>query len=226
MNTTVVLLLLFALLFVSLLIGMRAQRSEQSLAPSDARPAPDARCPACGPRDQGPPFPPGAHDQPPIIVLSEAAGFSFPTGKADVSPSFQRALRERITPELLRLARTYRCDIVDCVGHTDERGVTSVSNLDTYLLDGGDGPSHGRLVPGSNVDLGLMRCWEVLRFLKTDARLAGFTFYAYSAGAAILPSGAIAIRGQGPRDDPTRRRIEIRLRRAPGGRAAIEFSRP
>lgn len=218
MNTTVVLLVVFALLFVLLgltktLADLRQRQTEQ-----EARCTREKPCPIC------PDCPPLAHDQPPIIVLTEAEGFSFATGRADIAPAFQQALREQIIPELLRLGQLYHATIIDCIGHTDEQQVFGVSNLDTTLLARIHHRTGQPLVAGSNADLGLLRCWEVIRFLQTDDRLAGFTLYGYSAGPTVLPSGAIAMPGQEPRDDATRRRIELRLRRAPGKSSARSVS--
>src|SRR3972149_5064516 len=52
------------------------------------------------------------HDQPPIIVLRESGGYSFPSGSAARSPAFQRNLKDEIIPTLARNIETYRCDIV------------------------------------------------------------------------------------------------------------------
>lgn len=217
MNMAVVLLVIFPLLFVFLgLSRSLAERQQpreegEKSPPAEPEPPPDP-CAACASL---------AHDQPPIIVLSEAEGFSFATGKAEISPEFHTALRENIIPQLVRLGREYNCNVIDCIGHTDEQQVFGTSTLDTALLAWIRGETATSLVAGSNADLGLMRCWEVIQFLKWDGRLGDFTLYGYSAGQTVLPSGAIAQPGQWPKDDATRRRIELRLRRFPRKALAV-----
>lgn len=151
-------------------------------------------------------------DQPPIITISDAEVYSFPSGRADVSPGFQQHLTLSIIPKLARLAGQYRCDVIEVIGHTDARPVGGASNLDQRLdVTGGD---VSRLAPGSNADLGLMRAWSVNGLLRADPRLTGMRFYGYSAGQAVLPDGRLGHSQEAPVDDPTRRRIEIRLRRS------------
>lgn len=197
MNAAVALLTVFALLFIILGVSKALAELQQRQGITEA--------PSATPRP----------DPPPIIVLPEAEGFSFETGKADLSPAFRDALAHQIIPQLLYLGDQYRCDVIDCIGHTDEQKITkNVSNLDIRLLQN-IYQLHGvPLVPGSNADLGLMRCWAVISFLERDGRLAAFKKYGLSAGQAILPSGEIARPGRGPKNDPARRRIELRLRRA------------
>lgn len=155
------------------------------------------------------------HDQPPIIVLTEAEGYSFETGKADITPEFSEALTMKIIPNLNAFAEQYHCDVIEVIGHTDGQPVafTSRSNLDAHLslaLNGGTVP----LIPGSNADLGLMRAWSVIRYLREIKEFRGKVFYGYSAGQAILPDGRYAA-PYGMTPNPSRRRIEIRLRRSP-----------
>jgi flagellar motor protein MotB len=154
----------------------------------------------------------GTNDQPPIITISDTEVYSFPSGKAELSPDFERLLTDAIIPKLEKLARDYRCDIIEVIGHTDEQPIGLASNLDVALLPALNNGSM-TLTAGSNLDLGSMRAWSVIRFLKADVRLAGKRFYGYSAGQTILPDGNIAAPAKPPQNDPARRRIEIRLRR-------------
>lgn len=197
MNAAVGLLLVVPLLLLSGgLIGANRRLQKEV----DERPAPG----------------PEAHDQPPIITISEAQVYSFATGEAELTPDFERVLRDTITPRLAELLERYRCDTVELVGHTDERPLqAAASNLDRALLPALAGAAAGRLRAGSNGDLGLMRAWSVLHVLRSDPRLAGHRFHAYSAGQTILPDGRMAAPSAAPQDDPARRRIEIRLRRSP-----------
>lgn len=203
MNAAVALLIVFALLFVILGVSKAFAdlRQRQALTEVVRPPSPD---------------------QPPIIVLPEAEGFSFESGRADLPLVFRDALSGRIIPELLSLGDQYRCDVIDCIGHTDEQKITSsVSNLDVQLLQNIYQPHGVPLAPGSNADLGLMRCWSVISYLERDGRLSAFKKYGLSAGQTILPSGGIAKPGQGPKNDPARRRIELRLRRSAHNLPAI-----
>ena len=183
MNMTVVLLLVFS--FLLILIGMAQDRPDSI---------------------------PGGSEAPPILVFSEAEGFKFESGKANLSIKFRANLRERLIPKILRLGKRHQANIIDCIGHTDEQPVTTKSSLDGQLLSWVENRK-SFLVPGSNVDLGLMRCLEVARYFKEDTRLEGFRFNSYSAGQVILPNGDLAKVKQGPQNDPARRRIELRLRR-------------
>ncbi|MBN8964151.1 MAG: hypothetical protein J0H89_01970, partial [Rhizobiales bacterium] len=45
----------------------------------------------------------GEHDWPPIINLSEAQGYFFATGKAEIDPDFENHLRTVIVPQLVQL---------------------------------------------------------------------------------------------------------------------------
>jgi outer membrane protein OmpA-like peptidoglycan-associated protein len=152
-------------------------------------------------------------DQPPIITISEAQVYSFPSGEATISAPFRQLLLHSVAPQLEELGTRYRCDIIEVIGHTDEQRVQERSNLDIALLP----HFHGRpsmLRPGSNADLGLMRAWAVIEVLKDDFRLRNKTFHGYSAGQSLLPNGQLATPQFPPADNPARRRIEIRLRRS------------
>jgi outer membrane protein OmpA-like peptidoglycan-associated protein len=153
------------------------------------------------------------HDQPPIIVLTEAEGYSFETGKADITAEFSDALTTKIIPNLKAFAKQYNCDVIEVIGHTDGQPVAAKSNLDAHLnraLNGETVP----LIPGSNADLGLMRAWSVIRLLREIGEFQGKGFYGYSAGQAILQDGRYAAPYE-VAPNASRRRIEIRLRRSP-----------
>lgn len=149
-------------------------------------------------------------DQPPVITVSEAQVYSFASGKADLTPEFTQYIAQTIVPRLVQLAGVYACDVVEVIGHTDEQTVRSSSNLDRALLNG----SSMNLSPGSNLDLGFLRAFAVVRALRSDGRLTGTLYYAYSAGQTIMPDGQIAGPEKDPQPDASRRRIEIRLRRS------------
>jgi outer membrane protein OmpA-like peptidoglycan-associated protein len=152
-------------------------------------------------------------EQPPIISLSEAEGYHFRVGSAEISPEFMVALKEAIALKVRVIADRFRCDIVEVIGHTDGQRVTTRSNLDSILT----GAAHGNAValsPGSNADLGLMRAWAVISQLRKRPALAGLTFYGYSAGQVIDTTGEYASVDDFA-DLAGRRRIEIRVRRSP-----------
>jgi outer membrane protein OmpA-like peptidoglycan-associated protein len=151
-------------------------------------------------------------DQPPIIIMSEARGYTFRTGSADLSDAFAQALDDSVAPRIAELANRYRCNVVEIVGHTDGQPVGGLSSLDVTFSD--RSADLQRVVPGSNADLGLMRAWAVKRHLTGKPSMNGLQIQAMSAGALILPGGPEADLTD-KRDRPERRRIEIRLRRTP-----------
>lgn len=158
--------------------------------------------------------PPVPVDQPPIIVLTEAEGFTFETGSAEIPERFAGSLTDDIIPQIADIARLYDCDVIEVIGHTDGQPVQSDSNLDAELMTViGDRPV--TLVPGSNVDLGLLRAWAVARVLRANRRLTGLSVAVYSAGQMLAPDGSYAKAGDFS-SVPERRRIEIRVRRSPG----------
>jgi outer membrane protein OmpA-like peptidoglycan-associated protein len=156
-----------------------------------------------------------SNDQPPIIELTEAAGYSFPSGTSEISAPFARLLRDVVAPKVREIAERYKCDTVEVGGHTDSRRVKTRSNLDILLPQRVEG-ARSSLRPGSNADLGLLRAWAVIDILQDDPRLVGRRFHGYSAGQMILPDGRLAGDEQplGGTDVPERRRIEIRVRRS------------
>lgn len=162
-------------------------------------------------------------EQPPIIILSEAEGYTFKTGSAEISKDFQNSLKNEIIPKLEKLTLEYNCDIIEIIGHTDSQIVKRKEshytgldlNLGWYIQN--HETSDGNLKIYSNSDLGLLRAWSVCNFLeneKTATRhLSNIKHcYAYSAAQAILPSGKLSFDINV--DDPQRRRVEIRIRRS------------
>src|SRR5208283_5980803 len=63
------------------------------------------------------------NDQPPIIMLRESEGYSFPSGSAELSAEFKDKLQIEIVPNLQGIITKYHCDIVEVVGHTDGQRV-------------------------------------------------------------------------------------------------------
>jgi flagellar motor protein MotB len=164
---------------------------------------------------------PGEHNWPPIISLSEADGYYFPKGKAELSSKFERKVREKIVPSLLELAAKFRCDVIEVTGHTDEQAIASRnSNLDQELLPVLRGTGQiSTLIPSDNAGLGLARSVAVARMLLSDPRLKAYRVLPMSAGQLIDVGERVTLGVGG--DVKQRRRIEIRLRRssAHGGEA-------
>ena len=152
------------------------------------------------------------NDQPPIIVLRESEGYSFPSGSAELSAEFKDKLQREIVPNLQTIIKKYRCDIVEVVGHTDGQRVIESSTTDANFLPFAIGLDVS-VLPGSNADLGLLRAWSVIRFIRNNPWPGGVVFYGYSAGHLISETGSI-VKEDAPLVDANRRRIEIRVRRS------------
>src|SRR5262245_30317773 len=88
MNTAVVLVILIPLLL------LMWEQSQQARTPDHRRPESQAQQT-------------GTHDQPPIITISDTEVYSFPSGKAELSPDFERLLSATIIPKLAKLAGDY-----------------------------------------------------------------------------------------------------------------------
>lgn len=191
-------------------------------APSDdptppaGEPAPTVSAPTPSPTaepppDPGPPEEPG-HTWPPIIRLEEADGYSFPTGRNWISPEFAGKLRSEVLPQILQYAAEYDAEVIEVVGHTDERPIRGRSNLDDRLiryLAGDPLP----LRPADNVGLAFTRAAAVVRELAPLCEEHGYLVVALSAGQTLLPGDLGRATGKDRGDNPFRRTIEIRLRR-------------
>jgi len=152
---------------------------------------------------------------PPIISLSEAGGYYFEVGSAELSEEFKVALADKVVPKILQIAAQYPdVDIIEVVGHTDEQLIRRrYSNLDGMLIDvlrNGDVTS---LIPADNAGLGIARAVAVVTRLLDDSRLQSrFSRILPISGAQLIQVDETLTRGsQG--DVRDRRRIEIRLRK-------------
>jgi outer membrane protein OmpA-like peptidoglycan-associated protein len=165
----------------------------------------------------------GGHDWPPIINVREAKDCFFETGKAELTPCFEKRLQETV-PELLALAHRYNVSTIEIIGHTDEQKIVPrASNLDASLL----GVLHqtasvSSLVPADNAGLGLARAAAVVRVLTLDERLSGYTLLPLSGGQLIGVDDKLTKGGGG--DEQERRRIEIRVRRGNSAEASADSS--
>jgi flagellar motor protein MotB len=157
------------------------------------------------------------HTWPPIINLSEAGGYFFATRSAELRPDFEIKLRTTVVDRLLDIAASFHVDVIEVIGHTDERPVNgSASNLDRELPAVISGASSvGLLQPADNAGLGLARAVAVVRVLSADSRLRGFRVLPLS-GAQLIGTDGRLTRGDDQGDVRERRRIEIRMRKFEG----------
>jgi len=161
---------------------------------------------------------PRPRDEPPIIVLPEAGGFSFSAGSAALSPAFEARLARQVVPRLRAMGRTYDATVIEVIGHTDDvprqGGGRLPSNLDRTLVPLYLGAETAPPQASDNAGLGMARAVSVARFLRL-AGLAEFTIVPLSAGPFLQPDDR-TIAGGEARADAGRRRIEVRLRRKRG----------
>jgi hypothetical protein len=157
----------------------------------------------------------GGHHWPPIINLSEADGYFFAVGSAELTPDFAADLRGAVVERLLQIAETFDVDVIEVIGHTDEQPITSrVSNLDRRLSSVTLGESDvASLQWADNAGLGLARALAVVEVLSADPRLHNFRILPLSAAQLIGVDGRLT-RWDDHRDVRERRRIEIRTRKS------------
>jgi flagellar motor protein MotB len=157
----------------------------------------------------------GGHNWPPIINLSEAAGYYFAVGSADLTPDFAWELRTIVVERLLAIAESFDVDVIEVIGHTDEQAVaTRPSNLDRNLPAVTSGQADAAVLQWSdNAGLGLARALAVVKVLSADVRLKNFHILPLSAAQLIGTDGRLT-RWDGQGDVRERRRIEIRTRKS------------
>jgi hypothetical protein len=191
---------------------------------------------------------PSGHRWPPIITLSEAGGFYFKTGSAELSAPFRGALLTTIPDDIYRDIQKYEVDVIEVVGHTDEQafGARPIapmvptadassppaipvrqSNLDrllpTVLRNGSD---ISRLTPVDNAGLGLARAVSVVSVLRQSPKLASFKMIPLSGAQLVNTDETLAISKTPGGDVAERRRIEIRLRKSVPHEAAPSIVPP
>jgi len=158
----------------------------------------------------------GGHQWPPIIRMSEADGYFFKSGSAELSATFHDALVNETPSEILKYIRKYDVDVIEVVGHTDERpiGIRQYSNLDRDLLSVLKNTAGVvSLTPADNAGLGLARAVAVVSVLRQSPLLAGYKLIPLSGAQLVNVDETLAIAGA-PGDIQQRRRIEIRLRKS------------
>lgn len=151
---------------------------------------------------------------PPFFSLSEAGGYYFDSGKATLRAEFERSLRQTVIPMLARSIAEYDVDVIEVIGHTDEVPMLGVSNLDSKLIAASVNRfSMGEIRSTDNAGLAMARAVAVVRVLRSDPRLRTATILPLSGAQMIVPVDQMAD-GRDARDDQSRRRIEIRLRKS------------
>ncbi|PAX06875.1 OmpA family protein [Sphingomonas lenta] len=156
----------------------------------------------------------GPTEQPPIVTLSEADGYTFPTGSAEIGPAFARALRTAAAPRLRELSDRYEAPIIEVIGHTDEMPLSGRmrGDLDAALIPWLSGARTREPVSSDNVGLGMARAVAVARALREAGLDDRYTIIPLSAGPLVKP-GDVVTDGASAADERRRRRIELRLRR-------------
>jgi flagellar motor protein MotB len=164
------------------------------------------------------------HRWPPIISLSEAQGYYFKSGSAELSEPFRDALLHKTPEEILKNIKLYDVDVVEVVGHTDEQplGLRS-SNLDRELPSVlTNAAPVATLQPADNAGLGLARAVSVVSVLRQVSALGNYKIIPLSGAQLVNTDETLAVNSQ-PLDVKQRRRIEIRLRKSTPQQAS-EFS--
>jgi flagellar motor protein MotB len=161
-----------------------------------------------------------SHDKPPHIVLSEADGFFFDSGRAEIKPQFLQRLKEIIVPQIVHAMNTYDVDIVEVIGHTDSEPVgPHISNLDSVFPSVIRGEVQiGGAHSSDNAGLGLMRAVAVVKALLEEPSTRNYRLLPFSAGQLIDTNEKLLIEAPN-RGVDARRRIEIRLRKSSKERA-------
>ena len=163
------------------------------------------------------------HQQPPLIVLDEAHGYSFSSSSALLSNNFSYQLEKSVIQKIQSFSKEYKCDTVEVYGYTDGQpfSVNTVRTTQSF-----DDALHQCLVDkscdidniqaSSNLELGMKRAVSVVEFLKSrllNSKSYIKTIRPYSGGAFIDAKGRIA-KIDDRIGDKERRRIEIRLSRS------------
>lgn len=152
-------------------------------------------------------------EDPPIIVLPEAQGFSFAAGSAALTPGFEDRLQRSVIPRIREIGQQYQASVIEVIGHTDAvpRRSGGRSNLDAVLVPLLLGKETSPPEPVDNAGLGMARAVSVARFMR-GAGLRDFTLVPLSAGPFLKPDDSVITAGDAAADE-SRRRIEVRLRR-------------
>jgi flagellar motor protein MotB len=158
---------------------------------------------------------PGGHQWPPIISMSEAGGYFFKSGSAELSTTFRDTLVNKTPVQILEYIKKFNVDVIEVVGHTDEQPLgVHQSNLDSDLLSVLKNTKNiASLIPADNAGLGLARAVSVVSVLRQSPVLKGYKLIPLSGAQLVNTDETLAVFGT-PGDIPQRRRIEIRLRKS------------
>lgn len=160
------------------------------------------------------------HQQPPLIVLDEAHGYSFHSSSASLNRKFQNQLSSLVINKIQTFAKEHKCDIVEVYGYTDTQPFSKNIKGDRF-----DQKLHKCLTVGcdidkiqasSNLELGMKRAVSVVGFLKPKLITKNSVIKIirpYSSGQFIDEKGEISL-VENVRRNKLRRRIEIRLSRS------------
>ena len=169
------------------------------------------------------------HQQPPLILLDEAEGYVFRSGKAVLSDQFLFSLNTHIAPRIAQMSEQYHCDTVEVFGHADGQQYEYISNRTTGGFDlnfhrGLVRQNVSQVAASSNLELGIVRAGVVVSYLekKRKKSLLGDIkiIRPYTSGQVIGTDGRIE-RPSHTYDQPKRRRIEIRLSRSADHKAIL-----
>ncbi len=169
---------------------------------------------------------PRGNQWPPIIRMSEADGYFFKSGSAELSAAFHDTLVSKTPGEILDYIRKYDVDVIEVVGHTDERpiGIHQYSNLDRDLVPVlNNTASVASLTPVDNAGLGIARAVAVVSVLRQSPLLARYKLIPMSGAQLVNTDETLAISGS-PGDIQQRRRIDIRLRKSVPGDATASIA--
>ena len=158
------------------------------------------------------------NQQPPLIVLSEAHGYSFSSSSSVLNNKFKESLDKSITSKIMTFASEHKCDIVEVYGYTDGEPFSSGGTasfdkeLHNCLMRSCD---IDQIKASSNLELGMQRAVSVVEFLKSRLLNRSYikTIRPYSGGQFIDSNGEIADSND-TTNNSSRRRIEIRLSRS------------
>ena len=153
-------------------------------------------------------------ENPPIIVLPEAQGFSFAAGSAALTPGFEERLRRSVIPRIRQIGQKYQASVIEVIGNTDavpRKAGGTRSNLDGVLVPLLLGKDTAAPEAVDNAGLGMARAVSVARFMRS-AGLRDFILVPLSAGPFLKPDDSMVTADDAAADE-SRRRIEVRLRR-------------
>ncbi len=161
------------------------------------------------------------HQQPPLIVLDEAHGYSFASSSALLNENFKTNLNHSVIKEIEKFAKKYKCNVVEVYGYTDGKPFSQK----TLLTKSFDKSLHhclleecdiDKIEASSNLELGMKRAVSVVKFLEKNLIKKGSNIQLirpYSGGGFIDEKGRIASIDD-VSNNKLRRRIEIRLSRS------------